>query len=577
MALTVNEALRILRERWLVVLLCLLVAAAGAGIATSLTPRQYSSDVTLYVSLQGQAKDSDEAYQASQLAKERVNSYAPLLKDQRITQPVVDRLQLPMTAEQLASRITVTTTPDTVVLSAAVTDTSPEQASAIANALAEEFVGLVGQLEEPIGPTAAAAPARPGVAAAPVAEPARIGVEIIRPAAPQPTPISPNVPFNLALGIALGLLVGIAAAFVRNARDTRVRSAARLQELTGAPVLSEIASDRDARLHPLTLGAPPGSARVESFRKLRTNLQFLEPTRPHRVVVVTSATVGEGKSTTACNLALALADAGSRVLLIDLNLRLPQVDRYLQVEPGAGVANVLSGRIAVKNAVLRWVDGGLDVLPAGPVPFNPSELLASRATAALLDEVRQRYDYVIIDAPAVLPVTDAAAVAARADGVVLVVRYGRTSEEQVAAAVNGLEAVGAPLLGVALTGTPPSRWRRGRAGSYPEPDPAPPTRGTPAPGGRGHIDGVMPGPRPATPIGTPTGSIPTGGAPNGSVIDTGGEPHNGAANGTPHNGAANGTPNNGIPAGGTVSPMPGRGENLPHGASEQRPSPSPRG
>ena len=310
--------------------------------------------------------------------------------------------------------------------------------------------------------------------------------------APQPTPISPNVPFNLALGIALGLLVGIAAAFVRNARDTRVRSAARLQELTGAPVLSEIASDRDARLHPLTLGAPPGSARVESFRKLRTNLQFLEPTRPHRVVVVTSATVGEGKSTTACNLALALADAGSRVLLIDLNLRLPQVDRYLQVEPGAGVANVLSGRIAVKNAVLRWVDGGLDVLPAGPVPFNPSELLASRATAALLDEVRQRYDYVIIDAPAVLPVTDAAAVAARADGVVLVVRYGRTSEEQVAAAVNGLEAVGVLLLGVALTGTRPSRWRRGRAGSYPEPDPAPPTRGTPVPGGRGHVDGVMP-------------------------------------------------------------------------------------
>ena len=228
----------------------------------------------------------------------------------------------------------MTTTPDTVVLSAAVTDTSPEQAAAIANALAEEFVGLVGQLEEPIGPTAAGCPGTAGAAAAPVAEPTRIGVEIIRPAAPQPTPISPNVPFNLALGIALGLLVGIAAAFVRNARDTRVRSAERLQELTGAPVLSEIASDRDARLHPLTLGAPPGSARVESFRKLRTNLQFLEPTRPHRVVVVTSATVGEGKSTTACNLALALADAGSRVLLIDLNLRLPQVDRYLQVEPG---------------------------------------------------------------------------------------------------------------------------------------------------------------------------------------------------------------------------------------------------
>ena len=573
MALSVNEALRILRERWRIVLLCLLVAVAGAGIATSLTPRQYSSDVTLYVSLQGQAESSDEAYQASQLAKERVSSYAPLLQDERITQPVIDRLQLPTTAAQLAERITVTTTPDTVVLSASVTDTSPEQAAAIANALAEEFVGLVGQLEEPIGPTAAAAPARPGAAAAPVAEPSRIGVEIIRPAAPQPTPISPNVPFNLALGIALGLLVGIAAAFLRNARDTRVRSAARLQELTGVPVLSEIASDRNARMYPLTLGAPPGSARVESFRKLRTNLQFLEPTRPHRVVVVTSATVGEGKSTTACNLALALADAGNRVLLIDLNLRLPQVDRYLQVEPGAGVANVLSGRIAVKNA--RAAVGGRR---PGRAARRPGAVQPQRAAGVTRDGSAARRGPPALRLrdhrrPAVLPVTDAAAVAARADGVVLVVRYGRTSEEQVAAAVNGLEAVGAPLLGVVLTGTPPSRLRRRRAGSYPEPDPAPPSRGLAGPGGRGHIDGVMPGPRPATPIGTPTGSIPTGGAPNGASrtvpAQRGSERH------AAPTAAPNGTPTNGVPAG-TASPTPGRGEGAAHGASEQRPSPSPR-
>ena len=263
MALTVNEALRILRERWRIVLLCLLVAVAGAGIATSLTPRQYSSDVTLYVSLQGQAENSDEAYQASQLAKERVNSYAPLLKDERITQPVVDRLQLPMTAAQLAERITVTTTPDTVVLSAAVTDTSPEQAAAIANALAEEFVGLVGQLEEPIGPTAAAAPARPGVAAAPVAEPARIGVEIIRPAAPQPTPISPNVPFNLALGIALGLAG-------RHRRGLRAQCPRHARPLGGAAA----GADRSAgalrdRLRPRRPAAPAdarGPSRVGARR-----------------------------------------------------------------------------------------------------------------------------------------------------------------------------------------------------------------------------------------------------------------------------------------------------------------------
>ena len=159
-------------------------------------------------------------------------------------------------------------------------------------------------------------------------------------------------------------------------------------------------------------------------------------------------------------------------------MRRPDVDRYLQIEPGAGVVNVLSGRIPFAQAVMRWVDGGLDVLPAGPVPLNPSELLGSRAMAALLEDVRPRYDFVILDTPAVLPVADAAAVSARADGAVLVVRYGRTSEEQVSDAVGSLETVGAPLLGVVLTRTPGSRRRRrrGGAGAYPEPDPSAPRR-----------------------------------------------------------------------------------------------------
>ena len=244
--------------------------------------------------------------------------------------------------------------------------------------------------------------------------------------------------------------------------------------MTGAPVLAQIAADRDARLHPLTAGAAPASPTVEAFRKLRTNVQFLGagPAPPGHHVA--SATAGEGKSTTACNLALALADAANRVLLVDLNLRSPTVEQYLSMEPGAGAASVLAGRIPAKRAVRRWAEGRLDVLTAGGSPLNPSELLASPATAALLDDVRAHYDFVILDTPALLPVTDAAAVAARSDGVILLVQYGKTAEEQVAAALNVLEAVKAPLLGVVLTRTPAPRHagiRRNR--SYPEPDPVP--------------------------------------------------------------------------------------------------------
>ena len=467
--MTVNEALRIVRERWRVVLLCLLVGLLSAGTVTSLMPREYSSSVTFYVSLQGRADTSDAAYQASQIAKERVVSYAPLLRDERVTKAVVDKLQLPVTPEELASRITVTVEPDTVVLSASVTDTSPQQAATVANALADEFVSFVQDLEQPIGPDPVPVPpgqprrAVPVPPSQPPRAPTKMGVQTIRPASVPLAPLSPNVPFNLALGATLGLLVGVAGAFVRNARDTSARSADRLRELTGAPVLSEIALNRDAGLHPLTLGAAPDSAHVEAFRRLRTNLQFLD--RPHRIVVVTSALAGEGSTITACNLALALADAGYRVLLVDLNLRRPRVGRYMELPPGPGAANVLASRAPIQHAARRIV-GGLDVLPAGPVPPNSRELLASGAVERMLDDVGKQYNFVILDVPALLPVADAAAVAARADGAVLVVRYGKTSEEQVAAATSALEAVQAPVLGIALNGTPAPRHRR-RSRLYP--------------------------------------------------------------------------------------------------------------
>lgn len=506
--MSVNEALRVLRTRWRVAVLCLLLALVGASLVTAMLPRQYTSDVTLIVQLQGEAADSDAAYQANQLAKARVVSYQPLLTDARVTQPVIDQLKLGITPAQLAKQVAVTAQPDTTLLTAVVTDTSPDRAAAIANAMAQEFVGLVGQLEQPIG-------TRVTVPGQPVPPPSKIGAQVLRPAAPNPLPVSPNVLFNLALGAAVGLLLGIGAAFLRNARDTSVRSTKRVEALTGAPVLASVAADRDARRHPVTLGAHPGSAQVEAYRKLRTNLLFTDPGKPHRVIVVSSPSVGEGKSTVACNLALALADAGNRVVLIDVNLRRPQVEQYLGIGPTAGVVNVLAGRIPLRRAVGRWVEGGMDVLTAGPVPFNPSELLASRATAALLDEVRQHYDFVILDTPALLPVTDAATVAARADGVVLVVRHGRTDEEQVAGAMNALDAVQAPLLGTVLVGTPPqARLRLGKGGAYPEPDRTllPPRNGAPTgrPAGGPTPDGARATTRPA-------GSGATPGASGGSV------------------------------------------------------------
>lgn len=464
--MSVNEALRIIGERWRVVLICLVLGLVGAGAALVVTPRQYSANVTLYVSLQGRAGTSDDAYQASQLAKDRVTSYAPLMRDQRITQAVVNQLKLPMTAAQLASHLTVTIQPDTVVMTEAVTDTSPQRAADIANAVAQQFVGLVQQLEQPIGP--APAPVPVGETAPP---PTAIGAQIIRQATPSTIPVSPNIPFGLALGGALGLLVGVAAAFLRHARDTSIRSPEQLHAITSASLLAEIPADRDARMSPIAVDHAPGSLRAEAYRRLRTNLQFHdgapEQRRRAKVIVVTSAVLGEGTSATACNLARTLAE-GSHVMLIDANLRHPQVESYFDLEPGPGLTTVLTGRLMWPFARRRLHEVPLDVLPSGPVAPRLGELLTWRGMDDLLGDLRTRYDFVIVDVPALLPVSDAAAVAARADGVILVVRYRKTTEEQVAAAASALEAVSAPLVGTVLTMTPSRQARRRRLRAYPE-------------------------------------------------------------------------------------------------------------
>jgi tyrosine-protein kinase len=462
--MTVDRAILILRERWKIVALCLVLGVLGAGVASYFAPREYTSDVTLYIALQGQAEDSDEAYQANELAKERVLSYEPLLTDERITQAVIDRLGLAMTPAELAQHINITTEADTVVITAGVRDSTPDGAANIANALAAEFVGLVGELEQPIG--SAPPPPAPGQPAQPAREPAKIGAQIIRAAAPQPTPVSPDTPFNLALGGALGLLLGVVGLVVREARDNSVRSVAELHKLASAPVLAEIAHDRRVPSRPLIVDEPFTSPRAEAFRKLRTNLQFRDGGRGHRVVVVTSARMGEGASTTACNLAVAMAEAGNSVLLLDANLRSPQVSDYLGLDPFPGLVDVLAGRMVWQYTRQRWNRGGFDVVTAGPYPHNHSQLLASYSLADLLADMRDHYDFVVVDTPALLAVSDAAAVAARADGVVLVVQHGQTSRDQVAAAVDTLDAVSARLLGTVLTMTKGRLRRERRVPSY---------------------------------------------------------------------------------------------------------------
>jgi non-specific protein-tyrosine kinase len=350
-----------------------------------------------------------------------------------------------MTARQLAGRISASAPPDTVLIDISVRDGLPTQAMAIANAVAAQFAQVVGSLESP----------GRGL-------PSPVSVTVVRPAELPVAPVLPRSRLNLMLGLVLGLALGIGLALLREVLDTSVKTSEDLCALTGSAALGEIDFDAEVPNQPLVSAHDQRSKRIEAFRVLRTNLRYVDVDNPPRVVVFTSSVVAEGKSTTVCNLGITLAAAGVRVVLLEGDLRRPSIAEYMGLEGSVGLTDVLVGRSKLDQVLQPWGEVPLSVLPSGQIPPNPSELLGSAQMAALLAELRERADIVLVDAPPLLPVTDAAVLACACDGAVLVVRYGRTTREQVNRSLAALRNVDARLLGTVLSMVP-SR-ERGRYG-----------------------------------------------------------------------------------------------------------------
>nr|WP_306254571.1 CpsD/CapB family tyrosine-protein kinase [Ornithinimicrobium cryptoxanthini] len=235
--------------------------------------------------------------------------------------------------------------------------------------------------------------------------------------------------------------------------DTNVRGESDIHRVTDEPVIGAIAFDKDAEDHPLVIEIDPHSHRSEAFRSLRTNLFYLSPDEPARTLLITSTVPNEGKSTTSVNLALTMAETGARVCLIEGDLRRPRMLEYMGLESAAGLTDVLVGRVDVEDVLQPHVSN-LHVLGCGPIPPNPSELLGSAAMERLLERLSKDYDYVVIDAPPVLAVTDAAVLSTLADGTIVVVGVGVVKRDTLSRAIAALERVDANVLGVVLNRLP---------------------------------------------------------------------------------------------------------------------------
>lgn len=444
--MTLTQYLRVLRTQWLVVLLLVVL---GAGAAAAYTYRQtpvYSAQTQLFVSVRSTDAGIATLNQGSAFTQQRVKSYADIVTSPIIAEAVITELRLPFTAEQLVSRISATSPMDTVLLDITVTDTDPVRAAAIADAVGAEFPRLVNRLETPSGRTVSP-----------------VLVSVTRRAGVPTSPVAPRIPLNLALGLLLGLALGVGAAVLRDQLNTSVNGVADVERLTGAIPLGVVPYDATAAKHPLVTTDQFGG-RAEAFRTLRTNLQFADVDDPPRVIAVSSALPDEGKTTTACNVALTLAQSGARVVLVEGDLRKPAVGRYLGISNAAGLTNVLAGQHHLADVIVGYQRDTLAVLPSGPTPPNPSEMLGSQQMRYLLKALAAEYDVVVIDAPPLLPVTDAAVLAAAADGVMLVVRHGRSRREEVQRALQALESVNAKVLGTVLNFAPQRRRRGGYDG-----------------------------------------------------------------------------------------------------------------
>lgn len=432
----------LLARRWILVV-TVMVLAFGVSIgATVLIPPTYRADTQLFVSTQIDSGNLNQAlYQGGSFSAERVKSYTELATSPKVLELTNAQLQLQLGPGELADKVTASVPVDTVLIRVSVTDRSPDVAAALANSVASSLAQVIEELETPTSTNLSP-----------------VNAAVVSEAVPPGSPVWPDLGIMLSLGLLAGLVIGIGLVVLLDNLDTTVNNADDLAKVTEVPLLAAVVREGG--------GGPDGaivhgdgSARTEAYRQLRTNLQFAAVSERPGIIVVTSAVSGEGKSSTAGNLAVAASQLGLSVCLIDGDLRRPCIAKYFGLVGEVGLTTVLIGRVTLE-AALQPVAPGLTAITSGSIPPNPTELLGSEQAGVLFRTLSEQYDMVVIDAPPVLPVADAAVLAAGADGVLFVIHTAKTTHHQVAHSLTALGQVKSPVLGAVLNMVPP-RSRRG--------------------------------------------------------------------------------------------------------------------
>lgn len=438
--MTARQYLEIFLFRWRILVSGLVLGlAVGFGV-TWYTPTTYEADVTILVAVRQTPGDTP-----TELSQQRLSTYVALLTSNKLLSEVADRLRPSVSPSELAGKIRGEVKPETVLLEVIASDTSQDRAVEIANLVARQFVTNVAQIERPPG----------------YDQPLVTG-QVYESETPSVSAVSPKPMFNFAVGAGLGLLIGAGLALWRNAADTRIRTGKRLREILqsagGVPLLGAVDPSADLPKRDLADQARKSTAVVDAYRTLRTYLRFGSGHGETQVLVVAGVAPDCDAAGTAGNLAVVIGAAGRRVLIIDADLRRPAVADFFGLGAGAGLTDLLTGTIKPAQAT-RWVGHNVAVMTCGAEAPGPGELLSSPRLPALLQRLRTSHDVVVVVGPPLSAVPDALALVAHVDGVMLVVRQGRSTTTQVKAAIAALDTISARCVGSVLT---PSKLRRRR-------------------------------------------------------------------------------------------------------------------
>ena len=455
--ITLMDLFKIIRKHLVTAIIAFVVVVAGVSAYTFLAPAKYTATaqtMATYNASDGGESIAQQSTGGSYISNQ-ITSYPTLATTSKVLKPVIDDLGLDETVTDLAGQVTVTNPTNTAFVNIAVVDGDPKQAADIANSVAESLKNVI-ESDLYSG------------------DKSPVKLSIVQKAQVPTSKSSPKTALYLAVGVVLGIIIGVFAALIKDLLNTKVEETSDVRSIVRASSLGSVPMDASLDNKRPVLVSQPNGAIAEEFRRIHTNIDFLQTDRTEGVgqlLVITSAQPSEGKTTMAINTAVALAEDGAKVLLIDADLRHPSVAHHLGIEGAAGLAHVLSGQMGPKDVVQSYSlpsrkrpyamqsywKPNLHILPGGKRPANAGVLLGSETMKLMVEQALTQYDYVIIDTAPLTVSNDGAVFGRWAKGLLLVVSRNVCEKKSLQEAADTLATAQVPVLGFIFNRADPKK------------------------------------------------------------------------------------------------------------------------